>query len=349
MAAASDRPHLVISIYDDAGNRKSITWNGLEFNSPTLGRMELPTGYRVDYIGFSTPANFHAEQVQDISKNGGGVIVYNPLVGTRVLNMRGSLRATNESTINSQIRDLQRAFSPLLLQGTQQYLHQYAGDETAMDVPTGATAVWPPRAGIPSWVRSLPLKFTRVLPAGEAGFNAPTWASLYTNGLYLMQYHVMPLELSDPIKSAVGTGFGADYQAQFLVLDGGRSFDQTATILTGNGQFPVTWGRAPMWPRIYFTMDGAGSATATVTTTGAHMNTALVLDLDALANLDKVDIDCRDQTIRLNGTLNSALKASGDFPVIADKVGGYTTFTWTNTTNMTASSNKVVARESDYF
>lgn len=319
----------MISIFKDGkertdANRLSIAWNGIEFNQPTLGRLEVPTGIRTDNVGFSTPTNFHSEAVSDLVKNGGGLEAYNPLVGTRVLSLRCSIRAGEESTLMSQIIDVQRAFHPLYLQSV------FALDE-------GGTLVWPPPAGLPDWVRAKPLTFTRVMPRSVDQTDHP-------DGLFELQYHVIPLQLPDPIRSDVSQGLGVDFEAQWLLMDGGRSFDQTAKTLAGDGTITWIWGQAPVWPEITWTMDGAGSATATITTTQGHMATALVLDLSALSATDTVRVDCRNRSIYVNDLQTMSTYVSGDFPVL--RGNGATTVAWTNTTNI--SSNQFEYRESDY-
>lgn len=339
----------MISIFDDDGKRQSVTWNGVEFNDPTLTR-DTQTGLRLESVGFSTPTNFQSEALDDIVKNGGGIEVYNPHVGTRVLNMRGNIRADNESTLNSQIRTLQRAFSPLLLQAGQTFALQWIQDLTAMDIITTGTRLWPPPSGLPSWVRAYPLKFTRVLPIAELGATTPTNTNPYVNGKYLLQYHVIPLAMPDPVRASYGTGVGVDYEAQFLIMDGGRSFDQAVTTLTGDGAAPITWGRAPVWPVFSLSMDGGGDAAFTITTTGPHTATALVLDLSGLDSPDKVQIDCRDRTIYLNSVKDQTLYVSGDYPVIADySNGGATTVAYTNLSDPYTVNIKMSYRESDYF
>jgi hypothetical protein len=327
MAEASDRTHLVISIFDDQGNRLSIAWNGIEFNAPKLGRREDPDGKRVDHVGFSTPTNFHSEAINDIVKNGGGLELYNPLVGTRVLNLRGSLSGTAESTIMKQIVDMQRVFHPLYLQ-------------SVLGLDEGGALVWPPPAGLPSWVRAHPLTFTRVLPRDEE----PTF---HPDGLFDLQYHVFPLELPDPARSDVQTGLGAEYEVQFLLADGGRSFDQVERTEIGNQEMGHVWGQAPIWPSIEITMDGAGSNSCTITTTQGHMGTAMILDLSALGAADTVRIDTKTRQIYVNDVADMSIYVSGDYPIF--RGNGATTIVWSNTTNITASSNLFRFHESDYI
>jgi hypothetical protein len=317
----------MISIFDDDGNRLEIAWNGINFNSPTLGRLETPTGKRVDQVGFSTPTNFHSEAISDIIKNGGGLELYNPLVGTRVVSLRGSIRADKESTLQSQIVEMQRKFHPLYLQSV------LALDESG-------TLVWPPPAGLPDWVRATPLTFTRQMPKSTDQTDHP-------DGLFELQYHVLPLELPDPQRASVQQGLGADFEAQFLLADGGRSFDQTEKTTVGDGTITWVWGQAPVWPSIEITMDGAGDANCTITTTQGHMATTLVLDLSGLSSTDTVRIDCRTRTIYVNDAYDMSVYASGDYPVL--RGNGATTVAWTNTTNITASSNLFRYRESDYI
>ena len=316
----------MISIFDDNGNRLSVTYNGIELNDPTLTRHEQ-TGFRLETAAFSTPANFHSEAVSDVVKNGGGIEYYNPHVGTRVINLRGSIRASTESALMKQIVDMQRAFHPLLLQS------EYGLNEAG-------TLTWPPPGGLPDWVRALPLKFTRVMPRTEA-------PSAFSNtGLFTLQYHVAPLGLPDPVRSSVAQGVGVDYEAEFLILDGGRSFDQTESTLVGDGTVTWTWGQAPVWPEIEFTLSANGASNLTITTTQGHMGTALVLDCSALGAAD-VRVDCRNRQIYVDDVATDAPYVSGDFPILRGQ--GATTVAWTNTTNVTASSNLVRYRQSDYI
>ena len=339
----------MISIFDDAGQRRSVTWNGWEFNQPTLTRDDQ-TGARIDTIAFSTPVNFHTEPINDIVKNGGGTELYNPHAGTRILNIRGSITASKESELVSQIETMQRAFSPLLLQAGRSRARKNMVDLTDLDINTAGDPPWPPPSGLPSWIRAYPLKFTRVKPKGYKGQVPASWTNTYEDGLYLLQYHVVPLLMPDPVRSSFGTGIGVHYEAQFLLMDGGRSFDQTDTRVIGDGNCPITWGRAPMWPIYYWTMAGAGAANMTITVTGAAMGSALVLDLSGLAISAKVDVDTRDRVILVNGSRDMSLYVSGDYPVIADwAMDGISAVAWTNTTNITTNSNKTVYRESDYY
>jgi hypothetical protein len=277
-------------------------------------------------VGLSTPTNFHSEAISDIVKNGGGLEVYNPLVGTRVLNLRGDIKADKESTLMSQIVDMQRKMHPLYLQ-------------SVLGLDESGTLVWPPPGGLPDWVRAKPLTFTRQMPRATDQTNHP-------DGLFELQYHVLPLQLPDPIRSDVGQGLSATFEAQFLMLDGGRSFDQTERTTVGDGTITWVWGQAPVWPEIEFTMDGAGSATLTVTTTQGHMATALVLDVSALGASDTVRVDCRSNSIFVNDILNYSVYSSGSYPVL--RGNGATTVAWTNTTNVTSSTNLFRYRESDY-
>lgn len=316
----------MISIFDNKGNRMSISYGAVEFNNPVMGRMEVPTGNRIDNVGFSTPTNFHSESISDIVKNGGGVETYNPLVGTRVLNMRGSVRAKNESELMSQIMTMQRELHPLFLQST-------------LALNRSGTLVWPPPNGLADWIRSRPLKFTRQLP-----YTVDQTA--HADGLFELQYHCLPLQLPDPIRASVSQGLGADFEVQFLLMDGGRAYDQTEKTLAGDGDITWGWGVAPVWPVIEATMGGAGSATCTITTTQGHMGTALVLDLSSLGDGDTVKVDTRENIIYVNGTRNMTVYVSGSYPVL--RGAGDTTVAWTNTTNIDAGTNLLRYRESDY-
>lgn len=318
----------MISLFDQQDRqgqqqRLSLTWNGVEFNDPTLTRDDA-TGHRLDSVGFSTPSNFHSEPVSDVAKNGGGVEVYNPLVTTRVLNLRGSIRAEGERELSEQINTLQEAFAPLSLQSS--LATNRAGSQT-----------WPPPGGLPSWVRAYPLKFTRLRDRDTA----PT---RYPDGKFLLQYHVMPLGLPDPVAMSVLQGTGVTYEAEFLVLDGGRSFDQTEDTLSGDGTISWLWGTAPVWPTYEFSLTGAGPSNLTITTSTGHMATSMVLDVSSQTSGTFV-VDTRDFTIARNGVISDTYYSSGDWPVL--RGDGSTTVAWTNTTNVTG--NLVRYRESSYF
>lgn len=313
----------MISIFNDAGERLSTTWNGIEFNEPVLTRYEA-SGARLENIVFSTPVNFHSEAIDDIVKNGGGLEFYNPRVGIRILSLRGNLRAKTESELMSAIVAMQRAFHPMYLQGV-----------LALD--RSGTLVWPPPEGLPDWVRAKPLKFTRAMPRTTDPTGHP-------DGLFELQYHVVPVMLPDPVRASVLQGVGVDFEAQFLIMDGGRSFDQTEKTLAGNGTITWVWGQAPVWPRISFTMSAAGLTNATITTTQGHMGTALVLDLSSLSASDVVEIDTWDRAIYINDVRDATPYKSGDYPVL--RGNGATTVTWTNSTNI--GSPLFTYRESDY-
>jgi hypothetical protein len=317
----------MISIFDDKGDRLGIAWNGIEFNDPTLSRMEDATGRRVDHVGFSTPTNFHSEAINDLVKNGGGLELYNPLVGTRVLNLRGSITAESESTLMNQIVTMQRLFHPLYLQ-------------SVLGLNEAAALTWPPPSGLPDWVRAKPLTFTRQMPKTADPTN-------HSDGLFELQYHVLPLQLPDPQRMSVQQGLGVDYEAQFLLADGGRSFDQTERTEIGDQTMAWVWGQAPVWPSIEITMDGAGSATCTITTSTGHMGTALVLDLSGRGASDTIRIDTRSRTIYVNDIYDMSVYVSGDYPIF--RGNGSTVIAWTNTTNITASTNLFRFRESDYI
>jgi hypothetical protein len=319
----------MISLFDNQQRdgtwpRLSVTWNGIEFNSPTVTRDDS-TGHRLDSAGFSTPSNFHSEAISDITKNGGGVEVYNPLTGTRVMNMRGSIRADTMRELSELVHAMQKAFSPLYLQST-------------LAANRAGTLTWPPPGGLPSWVRDYPLKFTRLRDRDTA----PT---RYATGKFLLQYHVMPLALPDPVSMTVLSGVGVNYEAEFLVLDGGRSFDQTEDTVSGDGDVTWLWGTAPVWPTYEFTISGgAGPSNLTITTTQGHMADSIVLDVSSQTSGDFV-VDTRDMTIARNGVVSDTYYSSGNWPIL--RGNGDTTIAWTNTTNIT--SNLVRYRESDFF
>jgi hypothetical protein len=224
-----------------------------------------------------------------------------------------------------QIIDMQRVFHPLYLQ-------------SVLGLDESGTLVWPPPAGLPDWVRAHPLTFTRVLPRDEDTTDHP-------DGLFELQYHVFPLELPDPAKADVQQGLGVDYEAQFLLADGGRSFDQEEKSIAGSDTITFTWGQAPVWPVFTVTMTGAGHAAFAITTTQGHMATVLVLDLSTLEADDELRVDMRTRSIYLNGVLDMTTFKSGDFPVLRGQ--GPTTVTYTNDGATTL--KRITYRESDYI
>lgn len=312
----------MISLFDQDHNRLSVTYNGIEFNDPTLTRDDQ-TGARLESAGFSTPSNFHTEAIADIVKNGGGIELYNPHVGTRVLNLRGSYRASGERELMEQILTMQKAMHPLYLQST-------------LATSRAGTQTWPPPGGTPSWVRAYPLKFTRMRDRDIAPTRFP-------DGKFELQYHVVPLQLPDPLRMSVLQGQGVEYEAEFIIMDGGRSFDQNEDTLAGDGTITWLWGTAPVWPTYEFSLTGVGPANLTITTTQGHMATALVLDMSTVSS-GNVVVDTRDRTIAHNGVISDTYYSSGEFPTL--RGNGATSVAWTNTSNI--SSNIVRYRESDF-
>ena len=212
----------MISIFDDDNIRQSVTWNGIEFNDPDVDRFTIE-GNILHSVAFSTPIVFASEPIDDIVKAGGGVEYQNPRVGSRVLQLRGELKAPTESALALRIRNLQEAFHPLYLQ-------------TAKANNRAGTQTWPPPSGAPSWIRELPLKFTRVLPR--------TWSpTTVPSGKLPLQYHVAPMALPDPIRTDHLQGVGAEYTAEFLVFYGGRSFGQTENTFTRQRHGDVDLGQ----------------------------------------------------------------------------------------------------------
>jgi hypothetical protein len=319
----------MISIFDATGARLSVTYNGIDFNNPTLTRT-TQAGHRLESVGFSTPTNLATETIGDVLKNGGGHELYNPIVGTRVLNLRGSTRGDSEVEVMDQMVNLQRALHPLSLQS--QFATNHAG-----------TLTWPPPSGLPAWVRTKPLAFTRAMPTDTA-------PGAFADGKFTLQYHVVPLELPDPLESSVLQGEGFEWELQFLLMDGGRSFDQSETsiLMTGGVQvFTPTWNQAPIWPTYEFSMSGAGSATMSITTSGTAGD-AMVLDLSALGAGDAVVIDTRDRSIWVNDLRSYSIYADGEFPILNGN-GAATTITWANITNIDQATWYTKFRESDYI
>lgn len=313
----------MISIFDDTEARLSVQWNGIDFNSPTLTR-SAQSGHRLESVGYSTPTNMHTEMIADIIKNGGGHEMYNPIVGTRVLNLRGSTRADSESELMDLIINLQRAFHPLSLQ-------------TLYGLNHAGTLTWPPPGGLPDWVRAKPLTFTRVMPTDTA-------PGAFADGKFALQYHVVPLELPDPIRSSVLQGYGYEWEAQFLIMDGGRSFSQAESSMHSDGTVTPTWGKAPMWPVWQWDMTAAGATNFTITT-GGTMGTAMVFDLSDLSTDDHIDVDTRDRSIWVNQARSYSIYSSGEFPILNGN-GNATTVAYTNLTGVI--NPFVFYRESDY-
>jgi hypothetical protein len=311
----------MISIFDDAGVRQSITWQGIELNDPDA---TAKNGFTTDAVAFNTPTNFASEAIDDIVKQGGGLEYYNPRVGTRVLTMNGHVHAVSESELNELMYPLQRAFHPLYLQ-------------SLLAANRAGTATWPPPNGLPSWVTSQPLSFTRVMTRD--------WApASFSTGKMALYYYVVPLELPDPVRSTTRTGVGAEWQASWLIMFGGRSFDRTEQNLVGAGNIVPTWGKAPIWPIIRLAMAGAGASNFTITTTGHHMATALVLDLTTVG-ASTIDIDCGNRKIWSNFIYDgTGVYGSGDYPVIHPT--STTAVAYANATNVTSAT--VYYRESDY-
>lgn len=308
-----------MDIFDDQNNRLSVKWQGFEFNgneeAVAAGATSPTYGVWLDHVTYNTPWVFQSEAHPDIVKGGGGLELYNPRVASRVLDMRGRILAESLARIGAIKQELQKLFSPLYLQWI-------------------ATGSWPAPNGRIPWTdpwssEYLPLTFSRM----NDGHQNSALATAFPTGIVTLQHSVFPLGLPDPAVHSVQQGYSADFNVQFLVLDGGIAIARTASSRTGSGELSVTWGEIPVWPQISFTMSGAGSATFTLAVSGVtdYSPTNLVLDLSGRSNGQVIKINSRERKVYVNN-VETGLWVSGDYPVVASK-HDLATFTFSNTTN----------------
>lgn len=323
----------MISLFDDDGARLPILWHGIDYNGLTdteWGTIDLgeTAGLFTSIVAFSTPFTFVSETEPDIVKTGGGVELYNLRNASRVLDIRARLLARTLSERDAWIEEIQSDFAPLKMAWNY-------------------SSTWPPQGttGRPDFLDTLPLQFTRMNDGSHNAGIATTWPT----GKVELEYHVVPLELPDPIIAEVQQGFAADLTLRFLILDGGRAYGRTETTLSGDGDITPAWGPAPNYPEFSFTSGGSSSATLTITSSGiaGYSPAPLVIDASGLSNNDAVVINCRDRLITVNGaaTGHSAYLVSGGWPIF----GGYgdtNTVVWTN--DISTSVKTTTFREATY-
>lgn len=318
----------MISVFaEDRTTRFSITWNGIDYNMP-----DVPTtdGVFTDHVAFDTPTNFQSEVHQQISKSGGGIEFYNPRAASRVLSFRCRILAPTLAKLMDRCLAIQAAHAPLNL--------QFWENRDRL-----GTLQWPVTNGMPSWVKSVPLQFTRLV----GGSLWSRWITGFPNGEALLEYHVAPLALPDPILGVVGQGYGAFLSPSWLVLDGGRAYARAEETLSGDGDITPTWAVAPMWPQFTFTATGVPLSNLTIAVTAGSHSETLVVNAAGCVNNDTVVIDTETEQIRVNGIEDPAKCSyvSGNWPVLRGE-GNTDTVTWTNNANTTSRVTRY--RQADY-
>lgn len=162
-------------------------------------------------------------------------------------------------------------------------------------------------------------------------FSVPTNDTAnYVSGLIPCQYHVLPIEMPEPVISTVGIGFGAKWGVTLLAKDP-RRFAQSTGGRTGAGSI-TNLGDFRSWPTLTITMSGAGNAAYAYTNTGPTEAKTLTLNLSGLVNTNVVTVDCERRTISVGTTLRMDLYVSGDYPQIQP---GSNTVAIANTSNTT--------------
>lgn len=305
----------MVALFKSNGDRLAVTWQGYDFNAP-LDSLETfygaeQEGCFIDSLNISTPSNYQSEVQGSLIKQGGGIEYYNPRTASRVLNVNARVQASNLNKLNDHIQHIQKLFSPLYLQ------YKYGG--------------WPPPAGRPVWSDPWETNFKGF------GFTmlGDTYYDFGTDNLVTLEYAVAPLSLPDPLTSAIGTGWGARLDLAWMILDGGVAHADTVTTISGNDTNALSWGDVPMFPRIEFSMTGAGASNLTVTfTTSDPMLTspvALVIDASGLSSGEDVAINVRDREVFVDGVMDNTILTTPAWPVISPDYT--TTVAWTNTTN----------------
>ena len=76
----------MIGLFDSAGKRLSLTWQGYEFNGPFDDADSFDGGQQegcfVDAVTYSTPINYQSEVQNELAKQGGGIEYYNPRIAS---------------------------------------------------------------------------------------------------------------------------------------------------------------------------------------------------------------------------------------------------------------------------
>ena len=281
------------------GTRLSIVYNGLTLNNPndTLTGANGPDTYEID----SAVGRTSFDYVSELNQQRDGIEFYTPRKVSRIITIRGTIRAPTQAKLHDKIKALANAFDPAKI----------AHDNDPTD--TNPTA-----------------KFLAL------DFSVPTTDTTnYATGFVPSRYYALPLVTPDPVISA-DTGFAAFFECNMLAADPRRYLQTAATAVTGNGTIDNSLGDYMSWPTLTLTMAGAGNAAFTVTnTTTLHGAKTLTLNLSGLVNTDVVVVNFERRTITVDGVDTPSIYVSGDYfhidPVASNAIA------FTNTTNATIS------------
>lgn len=258
------------------GARLAITYNGLTLNNPsdTLDGDSGPDTYEVDQVGSKTSYDY----ISEVNQQRDGMEMYTPRKVSRLINIRGTIRAPSQAKLHDKIKALANAFDPAKI------AHDNDPDG---DDPTA--------------------KFLAL------DFSVPTTDTAnYASGIVSSRYYALPLLTPDPIISA-DTGFAAFFECVMVAVDP-RRYWQTLTSNTGNHTIDNSLADYPSWPTFTVTMTGAGDAAYTVSnTTALHGTESLVLDLSGLVNTDVVSVDFERRRITVDGVDTPSLYVSGTY------------------------------------
>jgi hypothetical protein len=311
----------MIGLFDSAGKRLSLTWQGYEFNGPFDGADTFDGGQQegcfVDAVTMSTPINYQSEVQNELAKQGGGIEYYNPRIASRVLNIRARLQARDLAKLHEHLNQVQMLFSPMYLAYT------YSG--------------WPVPSGRPEWADPWTEVFQGLKFTGLTDASINTALASYAHTGLPLQYAVAPLTLPDPTVAAIGSGWGATIEMSWLILDGGIAMAQTLSTVSGtSGTATAGWSQQPNFPKLSFTTSGVPLTNLTVSLASSDpqiANATIVLDASSLTTGKEVDIIVRDREVFVDGVINNALVTSATWPMISPWYD--TTILWTNTTNTT--------------
>lgn len=271
-----------------------MSYQGLSLNNPsdTLSGASGPDTYEINTAVGGTSLDY----ISEVNPQRDGLEIYPMRKVSRVLTMKGTIRAPSLAVLHDKIKALALAFDPARIAHDQ--LLDADNMFTAFDfsVPTADTAN-------------------------------------YASGLVPSRYYALSLRIPDPVID-YSTGFAAFFDVVLLIKDP-RRYWQTQSTLSGAGTINNALADYFSWPTLTITMAGAGSATYSITnTTSLHGAKTLVLNLSGLANGNVVTVNMERRSIKVGTTETASLYVSGDYfhidPVASNAIA------YTNPTNATS-------------
>ena len=252
--------------------RLAMTYNGLTLNSPsdTLGGATGPDTYEINTVAGLTAFDYLSE----INQQRDGLEVYPFRKVSRIVTLRGIIRAPSVAKLHDKIKALANAFDPAKI-GHDNASNPFLAFD--FDVPTTDTANYATGL-VPSRYYALPMRVPDPVIDYAVG---------YTASFDIVLLMRDPRRYLQTAATQVGAATIANSKADY------RSWPTLTITMAGAGSAAYAYTNNPAL---------AGIATSTLT-----------LDLSGMALNDVVVVDMERRTITKNGTATPSLYVSGNY------------------------------------